>query len=299
MSRRNDDPYVEGLISGAPKRNTSKHGEPMDTSMNFAPKDEWTSEIYSRLDGGSRKDPKHGCLSCTVLIFSILIAFCGVGIIIMAYLEKQRHWLPLCPSCNNLVLGLYIAGGVVLAIGTLGIAAAVARIKCLAIPYTFLIVIVGLLFLGGGVFCVLVRENVDSMDLLSVWKATIRETPNLICELEGNLQCSGFSQGCCKTNYTAVDPYVPLANLSFCYLTLANGTFAAVNPSYTPITWPSDICIMGCKNNNFTTMCDVAIRNEIKEHIIPIAASMLPFGLLSLIIGIFSICMTRKKGSAR
>jgi hypothetical protein len=273
--------------------------EQMDTTMSFSPRAEWTSEIYSRVDGGGRKTPNHGVLSCSVMVFSLLIAFGGVGIIILGYLEKSKKLLPLCPSCDDVVLGLYITGAIVLAIGVLGITAAVARIKCLAIPYTILIVLVGLVFLAGGIVCVLIRTDAGTLDLSTLWEKTVESTPTFICEVEGNLQCSGFSRGCCKTNFTALDPYVPFANLSYCFLTLSNGTFSAVNAAYTPVTWPTSDCVMGCRNNNFTTQCDAAIREEIKEHIVPIAASMLPFGVLSVVMGVFSLCMTRKKGAAR
>ncbi|CUG92187.1 tetraspannin-like protein, putative [Bodo saltans] len=291
MSRRARS-REEPLNQGGPR-------EQMETSMNFSPRAEWTSEIYSRVDGGDRKTPNHGVLSCSVMVFSLLIAFAGVGIIILGYLEKAKHLLPLCPNCDDVVLGLYIAGGIVLAIGVLGITAAVARIRCLAIPYTILIVLVGLVFLAGGVVCVLIRTDTGTLDLSTLWTKSVESAPTFICEVEGNLQCSGFSSGCCKTNYTALDPYIPFANLSYCFLTLPNGTFTKVDASYTPVTWPSSDCVMGCSNNNFTNQCDEAIRQEIKDHIIPIAASLLPFGILSVIMGVFSLCMTRKKGAAR
>jgi hypothetical protein len=86
--------------------------------------------------------------------------------------------------------------------------------------------------------------------------------------------------------------------MSFCYLTLANGSFTDVS-TFLPVTWPSEVCVPGCKNNNYTTLCDVAIRNEIKSNLIPILASMLPFGALCILVSIFNLCMTRKQGCCR
>lgn len=289
--------FLDDVVGTAPRRQGAQY-EQMDTSTNFTPRDGWTSEVYSRLDGGSRRHPNHGCLSCSVLLYSILLSFAGIAVIVVAYLQKKIRLLPLCPNCSDLEVGLYTTGGLITAIGILGIASAVVRMKCLAIPFTIVIIFIGLVFLAGGVVCIVMRANLKDIDLLPLWKSTLQSTPTFICDVEGNLKCSGFSVGCCLTNYTPVDFNVPLANLSYCYINSANGTFLSAD-TLQVITWPGDVCDLGCVNNNFTTMCDVAIRSEIQSNFIPIVASMIPFGVLSFVVGVFAICMTRKKGAMR
>jgi len=297
--RYGEDDETEAFIANAtnaPRKNGTY--EPMDVSMNFGPREGWTSEVYQQIDGGERRDPKHGCLSCSVLVYAILLAFGGIALIIVSYLQSKLHLLPLCPDCDAVQLGLYVAGGVVLAIGILGIASAVARIKCLAIPFTIIIVLIGLAFLAIGVVCIIWRSSLDTIDLLPLWTSTLHSSPDFLCDVQSQLTCSGFSDGCCVTNYTSVDLSDALLNASYCYLTMGNGVYWS-SSTLTAVTWPTDVCDFSCNSNNYTTMCDVQIRSKISSNFIPIVASIMPFGLISVVIGVFAICMTRRTGLAR
>jgi hypothetical protein len=270
----------------------------------------WTSDIYYRLENEERGG-KRSCLSIFVLVISTVITMLGAGLVVLGIVQKERDVLPLCPGCRNLSTGLYISGSIVAAIGLIGILAAVTRRKVFAVPFTFLIAMLGIMFIviGGG--AVVYNASIDSIDLQSLWETTVQNDPSLICSIQNQLQCSGFRQGCCRGTsianrnstisvYDAPQLHFQsllndAANNTWCYFYLANGT--TVDQNNTDISWPAKDCAPACivENAAYTTTCNDALRHQIKKYLLPIAATGLGLGIIFLVLGGQAICMTRKK----
>lgn len=277
----------------------------------------WTSDIYYRLESGDSGSGKRSCLSVFVLAISIFITFLGAGLVVLGVLQQHHDVLPLCPGCRSLSTGLFIAGGIVVVIGVVGILAAATRRKAFAVPFAFLIALLGVAFMALGVGAVVYSAAVGSINLQSVWESSVAIDPSLICTLQHQLQCSGFSQGCCRATGTAnrnatssmsdarvADPrhhYQSLLvgdvinNNTYCYYVYPNGT--TVNANNTVVTWPVRDCAPACvvENAAYVTTCSDALQAQIKKYLIPIAAVGIGLGLIFLVLGGQAICMTRKK----
>lgn len=286
--------YINQITQSKGTGGGGRRYEQMDISMNSQ---EWT-DTYRPYQNANDKDTKasFGCMSLCVLIFSILIMLGGIALIVIGALQKKDNIIPLCPNCEQVEIGLYATGGIIVFIGLLGFLAALCRVKALAVPFMIFIFLFGLVFLGGGVFCIIMRENPDTVNLLGLWKSTVQSSPQFACNLQQELGCSGFQSGCCSTNQTSVDGWTPsMLNMSsFCYINGNNGTAYDVLNRSIQLAWPAAVCPVGCPTN-FTTMCDVAIRNEIQTHLIPILVVLIGLGVLSIVMGILSLCMTSSK----
>lgn len=299
------DAFIEQTLSSAP-RSSQREMKPQTTAskarlMNDSERREWTEEIYS----SERRKPKADCScgSCTVMVFSIILFLIGLGIIVFGAVEKKQKLLPLCPNCDDVITGMYIAGGAVMFVSLFGIAAARLRHKCMAVPFTFFIVILGLGFIAVGVAAIIFKSGVKSFNLEPLWHDAVRDDPDFICSIQTNLKCSGFDH-CCYTNSSGSSlvnqsaayavllrdddssPTTPVlgGNASaFCYITSSNGTI--------PETAVRQ-CVTSCSSNTFTKTCDAALRDELEQHMVPFIAAVFPAGLFMFIMAVVSIKMT-------
>ena len=293
------DAFISSVVGGAPKKGGASPREQLQEERSEV----WTSDIYYRLDDGKGGKGGHSCLSIFVLVFSAIITLVGLGLLVLGIVQKEHQVLPLCPGCNSLATGLDIAGAIVILVGLVGVLASVTRRKIFAVPFTFLIAILGILFLVLGAGAIVYDLSVGSIDLQTVWTTSVRNDPALICSIESNLQCSGFSDGCCRSasifNRSSSSYYYSSllmdSSNTTCYYFYPNGT--TVDYNNTVITWPGRDCAPSCtnENTNYVVTCNEALRNQIKKYLAPIAAVLLGLGVVFLVLGGQAICMTRKR----
>ena len=297
------DAFIKQTSSSAPRKNKASRtsDEEMRTTTNNV-RQEWSSDIYSRLNSDDVKSdsPACGCSSIFVLSFSIALLLGGLALIVIGSIEKDHRLLPLCPKCTVIINALYGIGACNMAVGILGVVAAATRKKVLAIPYMVMVLLFAVVFLGLGI-AVLVFQG-GSIQLGSVWVDAVKNDPDLICSLQTKLQCSGYHNGCCNgPNTSSVQmmmqyPHHPLGALLL--LSLEGNESYCYNRTSVP-SWVATDCVPSCSSNMYTAVCEGALIKQIKDNLGPIVGAIFPFAVLLGVVGGLSLKMTLGAASAR
>ena len=230
------DDYIAALTGSSPKKNRANTIQ--DEEMHNAAVDTWTSNSYARLRDNRDKAQGHNCASVMVMGFSVLLFLIGVGLIVIGAIEKDQKLLPICPQCDKIVLGMYIAGGIVIAIALLGAAAANLRMKVLAVPYIVFLFLISIALLGVSA-AVIVFSTGNGLGLKEAWIHDVVADSSEICSIQNDLQCSGFELGCCygpDYNITTSTTAAPANTTSTASTTAPNTTTTEATTSTTTPT---------------------------------------------------------------
>ena len=264
------------------------HTSARQDSQSFLPAPEWLSKMYEADAVDDR--PQRSCLSTSVLLFSVFFILFGIGIAVASVVEQHgERFLKLCPHCQNVINAAYISASIVVVIGILGVVAAVLRRRVLAVPFTILMIVLAVGFIGMGTITLIYKQNVSNVDLETLWRKAVLNDPQFVCSVQDNLVCSGFGNGCCSTNATPVS----LNSTAFCYINTPTG-LDLMPGSGAPVSWPSDDCVSFCSGNSYNTTCQAAIHNEVTEYLAPVVAILFVLAFVLLSIGLCSLLMTRK-----
>ena len=222
MSRPNNndtDDYIAALTGSSPK----KKGSTLQDEEMAGAADGWTSSSYARLRDNREKSQGHNCSSIIVMAFSVLLFLIGVGVIVIAAIEKDQKLLPICPKCDQTLVYLYIAGGAIILVALVGAAAAKIRKKIIAIPNIIFLFILAIALLGASI-AIIVFSTGNGLGIKNAWIHDVMDAPSDVCDLQNELQCSGFELGCC---------YGPDFNSTTTTTTTAPMTTTASNSSST------------------------------------------------------------------
>lgn len=201
---------------------------------------------HQRYPEGNRKRTPFGFMSCFVLFVAVLLLLGGVALIVIGFLQRDHKIIPLCPHCTEVQIGACTAGGMFALFGIVGFIASLLRLRVVAVPFMLTALLCGLLLLGGGVFCLVLRLNPDVIDLLDVWEQAVQSSPEFVCHMQQELLgCSGFQLGCCATNQSSVQGTSSSTLIkSFCYINNGNsyypqkGTNVDVRNRSQVVLWP-------------------------------------------------------------
>jgi hypothetical protein len=154
-----------------------------------------------------RDPPEHrnSCSRVIVVIISIVLILGGAAIAILGRVQKDKHIFAICPHCDDLVLAMYILGGCIALIGLVGLIGAITRVRCVAFLFTVLVVIMALALLAAGITVTVYQAGLHRSEIRKLWTDAVHDDPQLICELQDNLDCSGFDM-CCNVTWPTVAP---------------------------------------------------------------------------------------------
>jgi len=308
--------FIEGVISTAPTR-SSEMKTKKSHSENQAAHDEWASNVYSRYDpddyeGNGRRN-KWTCASVYVAVMSVLLLLIGMGMFALGIVEEHhKQILPLCPGCHMFITGIYIAGACLVLMSIMGFMSAKTRFGCLSIPFAVLMILMGLAFLIIGIAAVLYGTGTRNLDIEKLWTNAVENDPHFICSLQSDLKCSGYGQFCCFSNSSVVpnsDGSESSSGASASGNQLLEADIEATDAAgkTAEYCWTLDAqgnvpagvlthCSPDCAfSNGYSTPCDSALQDKIKQYLVPIAGSVFPLGILMFLTGIASIKMTCRK----
>ena len=256
------------------------------------------------------EDPEHRnhCSRLVVVVISVLLMLGGVAIAVLGRIEKEKKIFPLCPHCNDLIVVLYIIGACVGVVGLVGLIAAATRVRCLAVVFTVLLIVFTLVLAAAGTAAAIYDSGMHKDDLRRLWQDAVRDDPQVICDLQGSLDCSGFSK-CCNLAPPLEAPILPSA--AFAQLLLQardapNTTTAAPTPSSS--AFPSnnicDIdldeytaqCSPQCTNTNSANQdsCSAKAEDELKRHIAAVLGALFGLAVVLAATSVASIRMVLK-----
>lgn len=269
--------------------------EPMEE---YSPADEdWTSDVYDRLNGTPRRRGSSPCACCATTItatpssFSKAVATayagtilgCGALLLLWAAVIRYRpEWLSGTPK-NSAALSRSLAdGGLLLALfGLITVSAHtfLRHRKGCALATAVLWSVLALLT-AALVVCTtysdLAHHSVLSDRVLEqAWKTTVKVSPALICSLETELGCSGFAgEHCCLA--ASLDRAGDASVATPCYLIDANHTARDV-ATREVVTWPEELCVAGCELSEEDVgkrTCEAPIRDavsRVRHYIVAVA----------------------------
>lgn len=262
---------------------------------------------------------RNTCSRWVVVMTSVLLVLGGAAVAILARVEQDRHIFPLCPKCEDIILAMYITGGAIAAVGLVGVAAAFTRRTVVAVAYVVLIVLFALLCIAAGSAVAVYYSGLHRDDLKTLWTDAVRDEPEVICDLQTTLKCSGFDR-CCTLVATAPASTAPTtttvpapparfgavaANAGGDSLlqafTAANGTTAAPAfpfPNACNITAAeyAQQCSPRCTDTNgqFQVTCSAQAQEDLKEHLAVVLGVIFGVAALLVITAIAAVRMTRK-----
>lgn len=244
---------------------------PMETD-----EDEWVHDVYARLNG----TPERNAVTCwqsaniyraLLILLSGCTVACGTLLVFL-----HPTCLPDLPSfnihCTPISLAVLMAGLLISAVGFMGLLASYYT-RCIAASICAVLVFftLSLLLAAASVFLVLTKAE-QTVHLGVGWANLVRRKPELICDVQERLQCSGYAPGqCCRPGNAGVAA-IALFQADACYLIDENGT------TYDPDTrsvvlWPRSMCTMTCEQTNraYTQDCESRITSLMLDHFIALA----------------------------
>lgn len=253
--RDDTDDYIAALTGSSPK----KKGSTLQDEEMAGAADGWTSSSYARLRDNRENSQGHNCSSIIVMCFSVLLFLIGVGVIVIAAIEKDQKLLPICPKCDQTLVYLYIAGGAIILVALIGAAAAKIRKKIIAVPNIIFLFILAIALLGASI-AIIIFSTGNGLGIKAAWIEDVADSPADICELQNELQCSGFELGCCygpdfnsTTTTTTTTPMTTTASNSSSANSSTSATTSATTTTTTTTTPPPTTTSGNSSGTNTTT----------------------------------------------
>jgi hypothetical protein len=114
---------------------------------------------------------------------------------VLATVQKTKKVLPICPNCDEVMKGVYIAGGVLVSVGLLGLISAIFRNRVLGYIFCVLFGVTGIALIAAGGAMVAFDKGVGDLTLDNAWAAATKNDPDTVCQVQSHFNCSGF-KGC-------------------------------------------------------------------------------------------------------
>lgn len=261
------DSYIESIAGKRVDRMQSASSE-MDVNGG--------STWYTSAD--QRPQYKNSCARVGVLIFNGILLLAGIGLCILARVEKDKKVLPLCPHCSELMTVMYIFGGALIVFALIGILSAVSRFKPLAFIYALLVLLLAIACIAAGFAVVVFETGMKETEVEKLWKDAVDDQESFICTLQDRLQCSGFNK-CCQV--------VPgTANVSSFNCNATVGEYVSQ-------------CDVRCSTSNdqYTEPCNNKVEDEVKAHFKPLIGVTFALGFILILVAVAAVRMTLRSSA--
>jgi hypothetical protein len=187
------DAFIGQVAASAPKLSSAPNLQAHEMNdMTTTTRSYYTSgDVY----GNAPKQYKNSCSRIVVIFLSIIIALLGVAMFVLATVQKTKKVLPICPNCDEVMKGVYIAGGVLVSVGLLGLISAIFRNRVLGYIFCVLFGVTGIALIAAGGAMVAFDKGVGDLTLDNAWAAATKNDPDTVCQVQSHFNCSGF-KGC-------------------------------------------------------------------------------------------------------
>ncbi|RNF03596.1 hypothetical protein TraAM80_05757 [Trypanosoma rangeli] len=252
---------------------------------------DWTSDAYIRPNGDERSHracddcPAHRILTAC---FSTLLIIIGVAaFIFVAVVGSLPEQMGLHLNCTTLFFFLVCPGIFFLFVGLVGVVSAWRETQFASVLFSVLVAIPAFVLLEAGMLLLVVYLKVVSSNFLAdVWELAVPRAPDVICEFQERLQCSGFAPSqCCVSNLTAAG----LPNVSSCYLVAEDGVTTLDPHTLQPVSWPSRVCAPTCVSSNvYNATCQERFENLCRKMLPPSCGGFFAVGFVFLGFGVLA-----------
>ena len=212
------DDYLTKLTGSEVRQGPRKY-EPSEVSAATSPKWNPTSA--------------HFCARISTALVSVLFFFGGVGLIIM-FSSKEKYLLHLWPIM--FVIGIAVACLFILA-GVVGLGGGCSGKDVVRRAALFIFSVGTIGIIVGFAFLFELKGGSEDDALLRNWKETIEQDPSRVCQIQSDLDCSGWNSACgnfwthAPTNSTPA-PYNTTAPSSPTYCAMCNNNWLSNKTCY-------------------------------------------------------------------
>eukprot|EP01062_Namystynia_karyoxenos_P020400 TRINITY_DN17726_c0_g1_i1.p1 TRINITY_DN17726_c0_g1~~TRINITY_DN17726_c0_g1_i1.p1 ORF type:complete len:305 (+),score=103.27 TRINITY_DN17726_c0_g1_i1:90-917(+) len=150
------------------------------------------------------------CADCTLTWLSVLTLLCGGGIIAAGILARHsHHWDKVCDWCDHLSQGVIALGSLVAVLSIMGLVIALCRgcaTRAVACFYSIFMILFVLCGIAALITIVLFKEGTLDGDIRSGWEDAVKSSPQDVCDLQHELECSGWDSCCAPGCYIGTPP---------------------------------------------------------------------------------------------
>ncbi|ESL05059.1 hypothetical protein TRSC58_07338 [Trypanosoma rangeli SC58] len=210
-----------------------------------------------------------------------------VAFIFVAVAGRLPEQMGLRLNCITLFFFLLCPGIFLLFVGLVGVVSAWRETQFASVLFSVLLSIPAFVLLEAGMLLLVVYLQVVASNFLAdVWEFTVPRAPDVICEFQEWLQCSGFaSSQCCVSNLTAAE----LPNVSSCYLVAEDGVTTLDPHTLQPVSWPSRVCAPTCVSSNvYNATCQERFKNLCRKVLPPACGGLFAVGFVFLGFGVLA-----------